>query len=105
MRQAIGLVETKGLVAAIQAADTMVKSADVHIVDLDVVGSALIAVIVSGEVAAVNAAVESARETAAQLGEIIATNVIARPHEEVDKMLDVIVGQKNNQLNGGEKNG
>ena len=92
MRQAIGLVETKGLVAALQAADTMVKSADVHIVDLDVVGSALIAVIVSGEVAAVNAAVESARETAAQLGEIIATNVIARPHEEVDKMLDVIVG-------------
>ncbi|AFS79875.1 microcompartment protein [Gottschalkia acidurici 9a] len=92
MRRAIGLVETKGLVAAIQAADTMVKSADVNIVDLDVVGSALIAVIVSGEVAAVNAAVENARETAAQLGEIIATNVIARPHEEVDKMLDIIVG-------------
>lgn len=92
MRKAIGSVETKGLVAAIQAADTMVKSADVNIVDIDIVGSALIAVIVSGEVAAVNAAVESAKQTAAQLGEIISTNVIARPHEEVDKMLDVIIG-------------
>lgn len=92
MRKAIGSVETKGLVAAMQAADTMVKAADVNIVDMDIVGSALVAVIVSGEVAAVNAAVESAREVASQLGEIIATNVIARPHEEVDKMLDVILG-------------
>ena len=92
MRKAIGSVETKGLVAAMQAADTMVKAADVDIVDIDIVGSALVAVIVSGEVAAVNAAVESAVDVAGQLGEIIATNVIARPHEEVDKMLDVILG-------------
>lgn len=92
MRKAIGSVETKGLVAAMQAADTMVKAADVDIVDIDIVGSALVAVIVSGEVAAVNAAVESAIDVAGQLGEIIATNVIARPHEEVDKMLDVILG-------------
>lgn len=91
MRRSIGIVETKGLVAAIQAADTMVKAADVHVVDVDIVGSALIAVIVSGEVAAVTAAVESARETVAQLGEIIATNVVARPHEEVEKMLDVML--------------
>ena len=92
MRKAIGSVETKGLVAAMQAADTMVKAADVNIVDMDIVGSALVAVIVSGEVAAVNAAVEAATDVAGQLGEIIATNVIARPHEEVDKMLDVILG-------------
>ena len=92
MRKAIGSVETKGLVAAMQAADTMVKAADVDIVDIDIVGSALVAVIVSGEVAAVNAAVESAIDVAGQLGEIIATNVIARPHEEVDKMVDVILG-------------
>ncbi len=91
MRKAIGSVETKGLVAAMQAADTMVKAADVSIVDMDIVGSALVAVIVSGEVAAVNAAVEAATETAARLGEIIATAVIARPHEEVDKMLDIIL--------------
>ncbi len=92
MRKAIGSIETKGLVAAMQAADTMVKAANVNIVDIDLVGSALVAVIVSGEVAAVNAAVESAREVASQFGEIIATNVIARPHEEVEKMLDVILG-------------
>lgn len=92
MRKSIGSIETKGLVAAMQAADTMVKAADVNIVDMDIVGSALVAVIVSGEVAAVNAAVESAREVASQFGEIIATNVIARPHEEVEKMLDVILG-------------
>lgn len=92
MRKAIGSIETKGLVAAMQAADTMVKAADVNIVDMDIVGSALVAVIVSGEVAAVNAAVEAATDVAGQFGEIIATNVIARPHEEVDKMLDVILG-------------
>ncbi len=93
MRKAIGSVETKGLVAAMQAADTMVKAANVNIVDMDIVGSALVAVIVSGEVAAVNAAVEAATDVAGQLGEIIATNVIARPNEEVDKMLDVILGE------------
>ena len=93
MRKAIGSIETKGLVAAMQAADTMVKAADVNIVDMDIVGSALVAVIVSGEVAAVNAAVEAATDVAGQLGEIIATNVIARPNEEVDKMLNVILGE------------
>ncbi len=87
MRQAIGMVEVKSLVAAIQAADTMVKSADVHIVDVSFVGSGIVAVIVSGEVAAVNAAVDNAKETAGQIAEIISTNVIARPHEEVDKIL------------------
>ncbi|KNF07044.1 microcompartments protein [Gottschalkia purinilytica] len=91
MRQAIGMVETRSLVAALQAADTMVKSADVHIVDLNFVGSGLIAAIVSGEVAAVQAAVENATETAKGLGEIISSNVIPRPHEEVDKMLDVLL--------------
>jgi len=87
MRQAIGMVETRSLVAAIQAADTMVKSADVHIVDVNFVGSGIVAVVVSGEVAAVNAAVDNAKETAGQIAEIISTNVIARPHEEVDKIL------------------
>lgn len=91
MRQALGSVETRSLVAAIQAADTMVKSADVHIVDLNIVGSGVVAAIVTGEVAAVKAAVENAAETVRDLGEIIATNVIARPHDEVDKLLDVLL--------------
>lgn len=91
MRQALGSVETRSLVAAIQAADTMVKSADVHIVDLNIVGSGVVAAIVTGEVAAVKAAVENAAETVRDLGEIIATNVIPRPHDEVDKLLDVLL--------------
>lgn len=90
MRQAIGIVEVKSLVAAIQAADTMVKSADVRIADFNFVGSGIVAVIVSGEVAAVKAAVENAEETAGQLARIISTNVIARPHDEVDKMISII---------------
>ena len=92
MRKSIGSIETKGLVAAMQAADTMVKAADVSIVDIDIVGSALVAVVVCGEVAAVNAAVEAAVQVASQFGEIIATAVLARPHEEVEKMLDVMLG-------------
>jgi len=88
MKQALGMIETRSLVAAIQAADTMVKSADVKIVDLNYVGSGIISVIVSGEVAAVQAAVANGRETAGELAEIISTNVIPRPHEEVGKILD-----------------
>lgn len=88
MKQALGMIETRSLVAAIQAADTMVKSADVKIVDLNYVGSGIISVIVSGEVAAVEAAVANGRETAGELAEIISTNVIPRPHEEVGKILD-----------------
>ncbi len=88
MKQALGMIETRSLVAAIQAADTMVKSADVKIVDLNYVGSGIISVIVSGEVAAVQAAVANGRETARELAEIISTNVIPRPHEEVGKILD-----------------
>lgn len=87
MKQAIGMVETRSLVAAVQAADTMVKSADVEIVHVDYVGSGIVAVIVSGEVAAVNAAVENAEETASQIAEVISTNVIARPHNEIEKLL------------------
>jgi len=87
MRQAIGMVEVRSLVAAIQAADTMVKSADVEIQTVDFVGSGAVAVIVTGEVAAVTAAVDNATETAGQLAEIISTNVIARPHDEVDRII------------------
>jgi ethanolamine utilization protein EutM len=88
MKQAIGMVETRSLLAAIQAADTMVKAAAVHIVDFEYVGSGIVAVIVSGEVAAVRAAVDAGKESAATVAEVISTNVIARPHDEVDKMLE-----------------
>ena len=86
--QALGFVETRSLVAAIQAADSMVKSADVRIVDMNTVGSGIVAVIVEGEVAAVQAAVDIGQLEASKLGEIISVNVIPRPHEEVEELLN-----------------
>ncbi|KRQ87586.1 Propanediol utilization protein PduA [Caloramator mitchellensis] len=86
MKEAIGIIETRGLVAAIQAADTMVKTANVRIMNFQVVGSGLVSVTVSGEVAAVKSAVENGRHTAEAISEIISVNVIPRPHDEVDKM-------------------
>ncbi len=86
--QAIGFIETRSLVAAIQAADTMVKSANVKIIDFNYVGSGIVAVIIEGEVAAVQAAVDHGRLEAEKLAEIIAVNVIARPHEELEALME-----------------
>lgn len=86
MREAIGMVETRSLVAAIEAADTMVKSANVKIMDFRIVGSGLVSVTVTGEVAAVQGAVENGKERAAQVAEVVSANVIPRPHDEVDKI-------------------
>lgn len=86
MREAIGMVETRSLVGAIEATDAMLKSANVHIMDFQVVGSGLVNVTVTGEVAAVTAAVESGRIRAEELAEVVSANVIPRPHEEVDKL-------------------
>ncbi len=86
--QAIGFVETRSLVAAIQAADTMVKSANVKIIDFNYVGSGIVAVIIEGEVAAVQAAVDHGRLEAEKLAEIISVNVIARPHEELEALME-----------------
>lgn len=85
--KALGIVEVKSLIGAIQAADTMLKSADVELVDIDLVGSGIVAAIIKGDVAAVKAAVENGEERAGRLAEIISTNVIARPHDEVSKIL------------------
>ncbi len=85
--KALGIVEVKSLIGAIQAADTMLKSADVELVDIDLVGSGIVAAIIKGDVAAVKAAVENGEKSAGRLAEIISTNVIARPHDEVSKIL------------------
>ena len=85
--KALGIVEVKSLIGAIQAADTMLKSADVELVDIDLVGSGIVAAIIKGDVAAVKAAVENGEESAGRLAKIISTNVIARPHDEVSKIL------------------
>ncbi|GFN36797.1 BMC domain-containing protein [Tepidimicrobium xylanilyticum] len=86
MKEAIGMVETRSLVGAIQAADAMTKAANVKILDFHFVGSGLVAVVVTGDVAAVKAAVESGKEEAAKVAEVVSTNVIPRPHDEVDKI-------------------
>ncbi len=86
MQEAIGMVEVKSLVAAMEAADSMLKAANVKILDFQIVGSGLVSVTVSGDVAAVTAAVETGRESAARIAEVISSNVIARPNDEVAKL-------------------
>ena len=88
--QALGMIETKGLVAAVEAADAMVKAADVTLVGTEKIGSGLVSVMVRGDVGAVKAAVESGSAAASRLGEIIAVRVIPRPHGDVEKILPVI---------------
>ena len=90
MNEALGMIETRGLVAAIEAADAMVKAANVTLVGSEKIGSGLVSVMVRGDVGAVKAAVEAGGAAAARLGEVIATHVIPRPHTDVDKLLPTI---------------
>ena len=84
--EALGMVETRGLVAAIEAADAMVKAAEVTLVGTEKIGSGLVSVMVRGDVGAVKAAVEAGSAAATRLGEVIATHVIPRPHADVEKI-------------------
>jgi microcompartment protein CcmL/EutN len=82
---AIGMIETKGYVAALAAADAMVKAANVTIVSREQVGDGLVAVTIVGDVGAVKAATEAGSEAASQVGELISVHVIPRPHVEVGR--------------------
>jgi len=82
---AIGMIETKGYVAALAAADAMVKAANVTIVGRDQVGDGLVAVTIIGDVGAVKAATEAGAETASSVGELISVHVIPRPHADLGK--------------------
>ena len=86
-QEALGMVETRGLVASIEAADTMLKAANVVLVGTEKIGSGLVTVMVRGDVGAVKSAVESGAEAAGRLGELVATHVIPRPHTDVEKIL------------------
>lgn len=86
-QEALGMVETRGLVAAIEAADAMLKAANVVLVGTEKIGSGLVSVMVRGDVGAVKAAVEAGSSSASKLGELIATHVIPRPHTDVEKIL------------------
>ncbi|MEG1459627.1 MAG: BMC domain-containing protein [Acetivibrio sp.] len=88
---AIGMIETRGLTASIEAADAMLKAADVELVGTEKIGSGLVTVIVKGEVGAVKAATESGQEAASRLGELVAVHVIPRPHADIAKILPAII--------------
>ncbi|MBO3443334.1 BMC domain-containing protein [Clostridium sp. CCUG 7971] len=90
MGDALGMIETKGLVAAIEAADAMVKSANVVLVGYEKIGSGLITVMVRGDVGAVKASVEAGVIAAKNVGEVVSTHVIARPHNEIEKMQGLV---------------
>ena len=88
--EALGMIETRGLVAAIEAADAMVKAANVELIGTEKIGSGLVSVMVRGDVGAVKSAVEAGESAASRLGEIIASHVIPRPHGDVEKILPSI---------------
>ncbi len=88
--EALGIIETRGLVAAIEAADAMLKAANVQLVGTEKIGSGLVSVMVRGDVGAVKSAVEAGQANASRLGEIIATHVIPRPHGDVEKIIPTL---------------
>ena len=85
-QQAIGMIETKGLIAAVEACDAALKAANVRFVKQDKVGSGLVAITLEGDVAAVKAAVDAGAEAGRRVGEVVSVHVIARPHEDVNKV-------------------
>ena len=89
-QEALGMVETRGLVAAIEAADSMLKAANVVLVGTEKIGSGLVSVMVRGDVGAVKAATEAGSSAAGKLGELVAVHVIPRPHADVEKILPVL---------------
>ena len=86
-KQALGMVETKGLVGSIEAADAMVKAANVHLIGKVHVGGGLVTVMVRGDVGAVKASVEAGGAAAKRVGELVSVHVIPRPHEDVELIL------------------
>ena len=90
-QEALGMVETRGLTAAIEAADSMCKAANVVLVGTEKIGSGLVTVMVRGDVGAVKSAVEAGASNAAKLGELVATHVIPRPHNDVEKILPTVL--------------
>ena len=85
--EALGMVETKGLVGAIEAADAMTKSANVSLIGYEKIGSGLVTVMVRGDVGAVKASVDAGSAAAEKVGEVVSVHVIPRPHTDVEKIL------------------
>src|SRR5512135_2858572 len=100
LEYALGLVETRGLIGSIEAADVMVKTANVHILGTERIRNGLVTVQIIGEVAAVKAAVEAGAAAASRVGELVSTHVIPRPSDEIE---DILVGSKGTSPDGQQK--
>lgn len=87
MNNALGMIETKGLIGAVEAADAMVKAANVTLIGKILVGGGLVTVMVRGDVGAVKAATDAGAAAASRVGELISTHVIPRPHSDVEMIL------------------
>ncbi|MEX2285909.1 MAG: BMC domain-containing protein [Planctomycetaceae bacterium] len=92
--EALGMIETKGLVCLIEAADAMLKAANVQMIGWEKVGSGLVTAFVVGDVAAVKAAIDAGASAAGKIGEVVSVQVIPRPHEELSGMLPQKSGAK-----------
>ena len=92
-KEALGMIETKGLVGAFEAADAMVKAANVRLAGKEQIGSGLVTVMVRGDVGAVKASVEAGASAAKRVGELVSSHVIASPHDDVEGILQQ-AGQK-----------
>ncbi len=102
MAEALGMIETRGFAAMVEASDAMVKAAKVELVGYEKTGGGYVTAIVRGDVAAVKAAVEAGVRTAQTIGEVVTTHIIARPHNNVDLVLPLGRGD---QAAGAQKNG
>lgn len=92
--EALGMVETKGLIGAVEAADAMVKAANVVLVGKEMIGAGYVTVLVRGDVGAVKAATDSGAAAARRVGELVSVHVIPRPHAEVEKILPKVKDAK-----------
>ena len=90
MKLALGMVETRGLIGAIEAADAMVKAANVKLIGKEQIGSGLVTVMVRGDVGAVKAAVEAGSSAAKRVGELYGVHVIPSPHDDVEAILPTV---------------
>jgi len=86
-QEALGLIETRGLIGAVEAADAMVKAANVVLIGKEYIGAGYVTVMVRGDVGAVKAATDAGAAAARRVGELVSVHVIPRPHNEVEKML------------------
>ena len=92
--EALGMIETKGFVSLVEAADAMMKAANVEFLGWDKVGSGLVSVFVSGDVAAVKAATDAGAAAAGRIGEVVSVQVIPRPHDDLAKVLKLAAPAK-----------